>query len=86
MRILSYNNPVDLDAGEYIIVEKSQYDKQQAALKVARDGLEYILNVADAQYENDTALKHRGARTLRRIADKAEQAIQQIDEALNDRT
>lgn len=37
--------------------------------------LEWIRKIADVTFEQDPKLRSRGARTLKRIADKAEQAL-----------
>ena len=39
------------------------------------EALEWILKIADVNYEQDGKLRHQGARTLKRIAEKAEAAL-----------
>jgi hypothetical protein len=40
-----------------------------------RGALEWIRTIADANFEQDTKLRHRGARTLKRIADRCDQVL-----------
>jgi hypothetical protein len=46
-----------------------------AAAPELLEALEWITDIADKNFEQDTALRSRGARTLKRIAEKAGAAI-----------
>lgn len=53
-------------------------------LKEMADTLRWIRRVADQEHDRDGKLRARGARTLRRIADKAEDTLEKIGEFSND--
>ena len=53
-------------------------------LKEMADTLRWIRKVADQEHDRDRTLRARGARTLRRIADKAELTLTKVGEFSND--
>jgi hypothetical protein len=53
-----------------------------AEIEKVREALEFIEKVAYSQYENDEKLRNRGARTLRRIGDRAKEALAIVNRML----
>lgn len=53
-------------------------------LKEMAETLRWIRGVADKEHDRDRKLRARGARTLRRISDKAEETLEKVGEFSND--
>jgi hypothetical protein len=54
-------------------------------LREMAEGLRWIKSIADKEHERDRTLRARGARTLRRIAEKAEHTLEKVGELYDDK-